>query len=144
MVSYNNEIREANKKLWAIKREKIRTARTVQFKHRNELENIQNKLIKDNDREAENMEILSSRPFFKDLKALKQSFTSPVSLPDFKSNHKPYKSITKEKRHSFKDARTPQIKLLGIDGQHQAMNKQLSAWIKSKNFSILTFRFCKQ
>lgn len=83
--------------------------------------------MKDSDREAENMRILSSRPFFKDLKALKQSLTSPKNLSVLKPKPTPSRLLSNEKRHSFKEAKIPQIKLLGIDGQYPPVNKQLSA-----------------
>lgn len=94
---FNNEILEINKKLSEIRKVMLRTSRSSQAYHRSELNNINEKLIQANDKEKTNMDILSSKPFFKDLKDLKQDMTLSM-------NPKKYETVFK-KRHKMNTSR---------------------------------------
>lgn len=111
MKNYNKEVREANKKLSELQRERMRSARTANTKHRAEVVNIQEQLLKEQDIEKANMKLLATKPYFNDLKALKEDFMPALNPEKYKVNLPNRPRPPRDRKISIKEARTPNIRL---------------------------------
>lgn len=111
MKNYNKEVRDANKKLTEMQHQRMRIVQTANTKHRSELTNIQEQLLKEKDIEKANMNLLSSKPYFNDLKALKEDIMPSLNSEKYKVNL-PTRSVPPAgAKISMKEARTPNIRL---------------------------------